>query len=286
MDGRARLRGAERHPPPRPRPRSAGPRRAAARWAATPVEERAAALRRFADAVEADARALAELIVREVGKRRADAEGEVAWTAASARWYADHPPAPERAGGAVVVPRPVGVVAAVTPWNVPLDHPGLEVAARPRGRQRRGVEAIRAGDGHGARRARAPAGGGRPGRRRPGPARRSRDGAGAVRRPARGRAALHRLRGRRPRARRARAPRRARAERDQPRGGARRRRPRPGRGLHRRVRHGARRPEVHGHPPRARGPRRSPGRCATGCAPASRRCGSATRATRPRTSGR
>jgi aldehyde dehydrogenase (NAD+) len=96
---------------------------AAPAWAATPTEERAAALRRFADAVDAEADALAGLIVREVGKRRVDAEGEVAWTAASARWYAAHPPAPERAGGALVIPRPVGVVAAVTPWNVPLITP-------------------------------------------------------------------------------------------------------------------------------------------------------------------
>ena len=54
----------------------------------------AAALRR---AVEADAGALAELIVREVGKRRADAEGEVAWTAAL-RPLVRRPPAGARAG--------------------------------------------------------------------------------------------------------------------------------------------------------------------------------------------
>lgn len=95
----------------------------AERWAATPVTARAAALARFADLVDADARALAELIVREVGKRRADADAEVAWTALSARWYAAHPPAEEVAGGARVVRRPLGVVAALTPWNVPLVTP-------------------------------------------------------------------------------------------------------------------------------------------------------------------
>ena len=165
MDGRAVFAAPSataRRDRGRGRPGARPPRRAGRprRWT-----ERAAALRRFADAVEADAEALAELIVREVGKRQADAEGEVAWTAASARWYAAHPPAAERAGGALVIPRPVGVVAAVTPVERPARHPGLEVAARPGGRQRRRLEAVRAGDGHGARRARAPARGGRPGRR-------------------------------------------------------------------------------------------------------------------------
>lgn len=92
-------------------------------WALTAVELRAQALRQFADRLETDAGRLAELIVHEVGKRRVDAEAEVAWTALSARWYAEHPPAQELAGGARVIPRPLGVIAAVTPWNVPLVTP-------------------------------------------------------------------------------------------------------------------------------------------------------------------
>ena len=92
-------------------------------WARRPAAERGAALGAFADAVEAAAGALAELLVREVGKRRADADGEVTWTVDSARWYATHPPRAEEAGGARVLRRPLGVVAAVTPWNVPLVTP-------------------------------------------------------------------------------------------------------------------------------------------------------------------
>ncbi len=92
-------------------------------WASRLVAERAFSLRAFADAVEADAARLSDLLVREVGKRRADADGEVAWTARSARFYADHPPAQERVAGARVVRRPIGVVAAITPWNVPLVTP-------------------------------------------------------------------------------------------------------------------------------------------------------------------
>ena len=96
---------------------------AAAGWASTPVAERAGLLRRFAALVERDADELAAQIVREVGKLAREARGEVEWTAVSARWYADHPPASERRGGAVVVRRALGVVAAVTPWNVPLITP-------------------------------------------------------------------------------------------------------------------------------------------------------------------
>jgi len=90
-------------------------------WAAR--EDRGAVLHAFADAVEGEAVRLADLLVREVGKRRADAEGEVAWTAQSARWYADHPPEEAPVGDARVLRRPVGVVAAITPWNVPLITP-------------------------------------------------------------------------------------------------------------------------------------------------------------------
>jgi acyl-CoA reductase-like NAD-dependent aldehyde dehydrogenase len=96
---------------------------AAGRHASTAVAERSAALRAFADRVEEESRTLSDMIVREVGKRRADADGEVAWTALSARWYADHPPAEESAGGARVMREPLGVIAVVTPWNVPLITP-------------------------------------------------------------------------------------------------------------------------------------------------------------------
>jgi betaine-aldehyde dehydrogenase len=101
-------------------------RRAAAAfgpWSKTPGQERARLLPRFAELVERDRDELAALIVTEVGKLRAEAEGEVAWTAASARWYAEHLPRSERRGTATVVRNPLGVVAAITPWNSPLITP-------------------------------------------------------------------------------------------------------------------------------------------------------------------
>jgi len=92
-------------------------------WARTPVTDRAVILRRFAELVERDGAPLADLIVAEMGKRRAEAEGEVAWTADSARWYAAHAPTTESRGTALVRRIPLGVVAVVTPWNVPLHTP-------------------------------------------------------------------------------------------------------------------------------------------------------------------
>ena len=171
-------------------------------WAAR--EDRGAVLHAFADAVEREAGRLADLLVREVGKRRADAEGEVAWTAQSARWYADHPPEEAPVGDARVLRRPIGVVAAITPWNVPLITPawkwlpaliaGNAVVWKPS--ERATASAVAATEllhaaGVPARRARARA-------------RRPRHRGGPRGRRARRRAALHRLGGGRPRARRAR----------------------------------------------------------------------------------
>src|SRR5207249_609145 len=92
-------------------------------WARRPLPERQALLRRFADLAERAAPRLAELIVAEMGKLHRDAVAEVSWTAQSARWYAGHPPPAERRGAAAVRRRPLGVVAVITPWNVPVLTP-------------------------------------------------------------------------------------------------------------------------------------------------------------------
>lgn len=92
-------------------------------WASALMEERAQTLRAFADLLDENIDRLATLITQEVGKRSDDAYGEVRWTALSARWYADHPPADEEVAGVLVTRVPLGVIAAVTPWNVPLVTP-------------------------------------------------------------------------------------------------------------------------------------------------------------------
>ncbi len=93
------------------------------RWAATSFAERATILLRFADLLDEQAETMAALITREVGKRTVEAAGEVEWGALSARWYAEHPPLPTRHAGAVVRRQPLGVIAVITPWNVPLITP-------------------------------------------------------------------------------------------------------------------------------------------------------------------
>lgn len=92
-------------------------------WAAAAVEDRAEVLRSFANLIDENVERLASLISREVGKRVSDARGEVEWTALSARWYADHPPQDEKVDGVEVLRVPLGVIATVTPWNVPLITP-------------------------------------------------------------------------------------------------------------------------------------------------------------------
>lgn len=92
-------------------------------WAALAPHERAQRLLRFADLVDRDRDALASTIVAEMGRLREDAEGEAEWTAISARWYAEHLPESAQRGTATVIRRPLGVVAAITPWNSPLVTP-------------------------------------------------------------------------------------------------------------------------------------------------------------------
>ncbi len=81
-------------------------------WSARPAAERAAVLRRAADAYEANAAELTALATREAGKTLADAISEVREAVDFLRYYAD---AAEAATGA-----PRGVMVCISPWNFPL----------------------------------------------------------------------------------------------------------------------------------------------------------------------
>ncbi|MGI9023460.1 MAG: aldehyde dehydrogenase family protein [Acidimicrobiales bacterium] len=93
-------------------------------WAATPAEERAAAIQRLADGLLARSTEVGTLIAREVGTPLAMATLIQAAAPVMimgsyvdlAREFAFE----ERIGSSLVVREPVGVVAAVTPWNYPL----------------------------------------------------------------------------------------------------------------------------------------------------------------------
>ncbi|WP_066796603.1 NAD-dependent succinate-semialdehyde dehydrogenase [Sphingomonas soli] len=101
--------------------------RAMPAWAARPARERAAMLRRIADLMAEHAEPLARLLTEEQGKPLAEARGEIAYAASFFEWFGEEA---KRAYGDVipghmedkrllVLKQPVGVVAAITPWNFP-----------------------------------------------------------------------------------------------------------------------------------------------------------------------
>jgi alpha-ketoglutaric semialdehyde dehydrogenase len=105
-------------------------------WAAQPPAVRSAALDAAASAVAAAAGELTDLVVREVGKPRSEAAGEVARTVAILRYYAQqaydplgavYPPS-SGAGLSYTRRRPRGVAGLVTPWNFPLAIPTWKAA--------------------------------------------------------------------------------------------------------------------------------------------------------------
>lgn len=98
------------------------------RWRHVGPRARAVPLRRWAELVEGEAEALASLITLEQGKPLAEARGEVAYGASFLYWFAEEGPRaygdtiPSHLEGSwlLTTREPIGVVAAVTPWNFPL----------------------------------------------------------------------------------------------------------------------------------------------------------------------
>jgi len=104
---------------------------AAGGWTATSAPARAAALTAAAAALEGRAAAVTDLVIREVGKPRSEAAGEVARGIAILRYFAqaallpDGDTLPPASPGALLMARhrPVGVTGLVTPWNFPVAIP-------------------------------------------------------------------------------------------------------------------------------------------------------------------
>ncbi len=95
-------------------------------WRATDYDERTALLSAIADAFEADARVLAEMAVREMGKTLKSAIAEVEKCVSGFRYYAEHGPAlladtevAMAKGRATAQWLPIGPVLAIMPWNFP-----------------------------------------------------------------------------------------------------------------------------------------------------------------------
>lgn len=96
-------------------------------WAARAAKERAAILRRWFELIIAHRDDLARLMTAEQGKPLAEAQGEVAYAAGFIEWFGEEAkraygeviPGHQADKRIVVLKQPVGVVAAVTPWNFP-----------------------------------------------------------------------------------------------------------------------------------------------------------------------
>jgi succinate-semialdehyde dehydrogenase/glutarate-semialdehyde dehydrogenase len=96
-------------------------------WRAMLAKERAAILRRLNDLMLANADDLAAIMTAEQGKPLAEAKGEVAYAASFIEWFAEEAKriygdtVPQNAKGRriLVMKEPIGVFAAITPWNFP-----------------------------------------------------------------------------------------------------------------------------------------------------------------------
>ncbi|MEE8276805.1 MAG: NADP-dependent succinate-semialdehyde dehydrogenase [Alphaproteobacteria bacterium] len=105
----------------------AGAGRAYPAWRALLAKKRAGILRRLAELMLENADDLALLMTSEQGKPLAEAKGEVAYAAAFFEWFAeegkriygDTIPQHQPDKRILVIKEPVGVCAAITPWNFP-----------------------------------------------------------------------------------------------------------------------------------------------------------------------
>ena len=96
-------------------------------WRARTAKERSAILRKWYDLMMANQEDLAVLMTAEQGKPLAESRGEIAYGASFIEWFAeegkriygDTIPSHQRDRRIVVIKQPIGVCAAVTPWNFP-----------------------------------------------------------------------------------------------------------------------------------------------------------------------
>ncbi len=102
--------------------------RAGEHWRNTTAKERALLLRRWYELILANSDDLARLVTAECGKPLSEARGEVTYGASFIEWFAEEGkraygetiPSPTPDKRLLTLRQPVGVVAAITPWNFPL----------------------------------------------------------------------------------------------------------------------------------------------------------------------
>jgi succinate-semialdehyde dehydrogenase/glutarate-semialdehyde dehydrogenase len=98
-----------------------------AEWSRKPAKERSLLLRRWHDLMLANIDDLGKLMTAEQGKPLTEAKGEVAYAASFIEWFAEEAkrvygdtiPSPWNDRRLVVIKQPIGVCAAMTPWNFP-----------------------------------------------------------------------------------------------------------------------------------------------------------------------
>src|SRR6476661_4392784 len=96
-------------------------------WSQRPAKERSNLMRRWYDLIMANVDDLGALMTAEQGKPLAEAKGEVAYAASFIEWFAEEAkrvygdtiPQHQADKRLVVIKQPIGLVAAITPWNFP-----------------------------------------------------------------------------------------------------------------------------------------------------------------------
>jgi succinate-semialdehyde dehydrogenase/glutarate-semialdehyde dehydrogenase len=96
-------------------------------WAAKTAKERSVLLKRWNDLILANVDDLAAIMTAEQGKPLAEAKGEVSYAASFIEWFAEEGkrlygeiiPGHQVDKRLLVLRQPIGVVAAITPWNFP-----------------------------------------------------------------------------------------------------------------------------------------------------------------------
>src|SRR6476620_2261984 len=97
-------------------------------WSAKTAKERATILRRWFDLVTAETERIAQLLTTEQGKPLAESRADVGYGASFIEWFAEEG---KRAYGRTIpttvsskryltIKQPIGVVAAISPWNFPI----------------------------------------------------------------------------------------------------------------------------------------------------------------------
>ncbi|WP_299198340.1 NAD-dependent succinate-semialdehyde dehydrogenase [uncultured Amphritea sp.] len=101
--------------------------RAMTEWKALPAKDRSAVLEKWHQLIIENTEDLAVIMTAEQGKPLAESRGEIGYGASFIKWFAEEGkrvygdiiPTPQTDRRGVVIKQPVGVVAAITPWNFP-----------------------------------------------------------------------------------------------------------------------------------------------------------------------